>query len=81
MNLTHVSSKPDVVAQIHNHMFAKYHHFETIQKALVYMVLKGDVKHMEELGLYKPKGNYSTSPDRCVQQIFIQIHLHLQLPL
>ncbi|KAJ7769594.1 hypothetical protein DFH07DRAFT_768864 [Mycena maculata] len=42
----------DVTVQVHDNMYAKYHRFESVNEALVYMVLKGDIARMKQLGLY-----------------------------
>jgi hypothetical protein len=47
-----VCSFPDVQDQVHDHFYAKYHRFESIQEALVYMVLKGNLQRMKELQLF-----------------------------
>ncbi|KAJ7166365.1 hypothetical protein C8R43DRAFT_192860 [Mycena crocata] len=44
-----------VEAQVHDHLFAKHHRFESIKDALAYMVLKGNLAKMKELGLYTSK--------------------------
>ncbi|KAJ6543718.1 hypothetical protein DFH09DRAFT_1088584 [Mycena vulgaris] len=48
------SNSGDVESQVHDYDYAKFHRFETIQEALVYMVLKGDLTKMKTLGLYHP---------------------------
>ncbi|KAJ7082615.1 hypothetical protein C8R43DRAFT_1169716 [Mycena crocata] len=50
-----------VEAQVHDHLFAKHHRFESIKDALAYMVLKGNLAKMKELGLYTSKSDLSTS--------------------
>ncbi|KAJ7898785.1 hypothetical protein B0H13DRAFT_804679 [Mycena leptocephala] len=49
---------PDVEAQVHDFIHPRFRKFENIRDALVYMILKGDVTKMQELGLY-PKGQSS----------------------
>ncbi|KAJ6450340.1 hypothetical protein C8R47DRAFT_1230301 [Mycena vitilis] len=59
---------PDVQAQVHDHLYAKHHRFESIKEALVYMVLKGNLQKMQELGLYP--NSKPTSPTAPVQEGF-----------
>ncbi|KAJ6521410.1 hypothetical protein B0H19DRAFT_1068725 [Mycena capillaripes] len=62
--------KPDVEAQVHDNNFAKYHRFESIKEALVYMVLKGNLQRMRDLGLYVAKDSSAStysSPKKALQ--------------
>ncbi|KAJ7698916.1 hypothetical protein B0H17DRAFT_1129470 [Mycena rosella] len=48
----YVRNYAEVENQVHNYTYPKFHRFESIKEALVYMVLKGDISRMKALGLY-----------------------------
>ncbi|KAJ6453272.1 hypothetical protein DFH09DRAFT_1117382 [Mycena vulgaris] len=52
--------------QIHDNMYAKYHRFETIKDALVYMVLKGDRQRMEKLNAPGKKSSMPTPKPKII---------------
>ncbi|KAJ7256721.1 hypothetical protein C8J57DRAFT_1235585 [Mycena rebaudengoi] len=45
------SISADVENQVHGYRWAKFHCFDNIKDAIIYMVLKGDIERMEMLGL------------------------------
>ncbi|KAJ7852695.1 hypothetical protein B0H14DRAFT_2580863 [Mycena olivaceomarginata] len=42
----------DVEPQVHGYPYAKFHRFDTLKDALVYMILKGDITTMKNWGLF-----------------------------
>ncbi|KAJ7031790.1 hypothetical protein C8F04DRAFT_1262650 [Mycena alexandri] len=52
----YVKSFEDCQAQIHDFHYPRFHAFMDIKEALVYMILKGNIEKMKELGLYSRAG-------------------------
>ncbi|KAJ7690404.1 hypothetical protein B0H17DRAFT_1134423 [Mycena rosella] len=48
----YVRNYAEMENQVHDYTYPKFHRFESIKEALVYMVLKGDITRMKALGLY-----------------------------
>ncbi|KAF8217938.1 hypothetical protein K438DRAFT_1747187 [Mycena galopus ATCC 62051] len=74
---------PDVQNQVHDHWFAEYRRFESIKEALIYMILKGDSRAMEQLNLF-PKNSLSMAlPTRSttVQDNTAPVHKKPPIPL
>ncbi|KAJ7185966.1 hypothetical protein C8R46DRAFT_1025887 [Mycena filopes] len=69
-----VGNYSDVETQVHDYMPAKFRRFETIKDAMVYMVLKGDIEKMQELGLY-PSGK---SKPRSAQASITRVYSHIR---